>query len=330
MPGRIAFVSERDGNREVYLIRPSGQEERLTRSPAADYPAAVTPDGSGIVVVSVVEDSITHLEQLVLQPLSGGAGRPLGPRSPRARAPSWSPDGRWLVFQFQPNAASYSDLFRIGSDGSGLQRLTDNREGNFEPVVSPDGSQIVFASSRDGDAEVYVMRADGSEQRRLTAFHRDDWGAQWSPDGRTIAFLSAREGSDRIFLVEQDGTGMRRLNPAADTSGDARTKVLEAEFAWSPDGARIAYVRRAMGGTSRVRVTELKTGAVRELTAPEGKHHQPAWSPDGRYLVFASDHDGETDLYLARADGTGATRLTRAKGADWLPRWISAGGTPPR
>ncbi len=64
IPGRIAFVTEREGNLEAYLVRPSGEETRLTTTPAAEYVAAPAPDGSGVLVVSVTEDSTLHLEQL--------------------------------------------------------------------------------------------------------------------------------------------------------------------------------------------------------------------------------------------------------------------------
>lgn len=72
-------------------------------------------------------------------------------------------------------------------------------------------------------------------------------------------------------------------------------------------------------------------GATR---AGDGSSDSPAWSPDGRYVAFVSDRDGgDAELYLMRADGTAATRLTRSSGADWLPRWIpsrgATGGEPP-
>lgn len=326
IPGHIAFVSERDGNLEVYLVRPSGEETRLTTTPAAEYVAAPAPDGSGVLVVSVTEDSTLHLEQLQLHPLDGGVPRPIGPRTGRSRSPSWSPDGAWLVFE--SDEASFRDLYRIDRDGGGTRRLTENPQGNFEPAVSPDGGRIAFASSRDGDAEIYVMRADGRDPRRLTAFHRDDWGAQWSPDGSTLLFLSNREGQDRIFLMRPDGREQRRLTPA--DTGAARTDLQEADPVWSPDGGYIAYTLRRRDGSARIHVADVRSGETRALSMEGGKDMMPAWSPDGRYLVFTSERAGETDLYLVRADGTAPTRVTRSPGADWKPLWVPGAGAPAR
>ncbi|HEX6751279.1 MAG TPA: LpqB family beta-propeller domain-containing protein [Longimicrobium sp.] len=313
--GRIVFVSERGGMPQVYVVAPAGEgERRLSGRTGAIYPAAVSPDGRTVAAVAVREEGGEHGEQLMLLPTGGGAARPLGPASARARSPSWAPDGRWLVFE--SDRESFRDVYRIAADGSGLRRLTRNAEGNFDPDVSPDGRSIAFASSRDGDAEVYVMSADGSRQRRLTAFHRDDWGPRWSPDGRTIAFLSNREGTDRIFLVSADGTGLRRLSTSA--AGDS---AQEADIAWSPDGARIAHTLHVRAGESRIRIVDVRTGGAIEVRGPAAAS-QPAWSPDGRLIVFTAGAGDAADLWIARADGSGATRLTHFPRADWLPRWV--------
>jgi len=311
--GRIVFVSERNSAPQVYTIGPDGAgERRLSAGVGATFPAALSPDGRTVIGVAVREEGGDHGEQMVVLPAGGGAAHPLGPASARARSPSWAPDGRWVVFE--SDRESFRDLYRINADGSGLRRLTENREGNFDPAVSPDGRRIAFASSRDGDSEVYVMGADGSGQRRLTAFYRDDWAPRWSPDGRAIAFLSNREGADRIFLVRSDGTGLRRLNTDTTRTGQ------EADLAWSPDGAHIAHAWHPRPGESRIRIVDVQTGTAREIAGVEGAS-QPAWSPDGRLLAFTAGTAAEADVWIARADGSAPTRITHAPGADWLPRW---------
>jgi TolB protein len=314
--GFIVFVSERRGRPEVLLIRPDGEDERrLLHDAGPAYPAAVSPDGSTVLVVSVEETEedgrAMHYERLLAVPIAGGAVRPLAPRAGRARNPSWSPDGAWIVFE--SDLSSFSDLHRVRT-GSALERLTLNEEGNFEPAVSPDGRHIAFVSSRDGNAEIYRMDVDGGEHTRLTAFHLDDTGPRWSPDGRTIAFLSDREGASRIFLMAADGTGQRRL-----TRDSLSSRMHEEHPVWSPDGKRIAYVIRDPEGGSTISIADLQTGALRRIP---GDGSMPDWSPDGRHIAFVSTVTGDPQIHLARADGSRRTPVTRAPGPNWLPRWI--------
>jgi tol-pal system beta propeller repeat protein TolB len=315
MPGVIAFISERAAQRDVWLVKPAGEETQLTRSPMDDdYPVAPAPDGKALLIISTRTVEGRHFEQLRLQPLDGSPPVPLNTPRARARNPSWSPDGRWLVAE--SDAKSFSDLVRI-EPGAGAeeQTLLSVREGSFEPAVSPDGSEIAFVSSREGDPEIYVMRADGTGERRITAFHQEDREPRWSPDGKWLTFISNREGRDRYYLVRPDGTQLRTVSGAA-------TKLEERELAWSPDGQKVAFVERLPDAKSRIWVARVEGGEPVALTDGKSLDDMPAWSPDGKYLVFVAERNGETDLWLMRADGTGQTRLTTAQGADWLPRWF--------
>lgn len=319
--GKIAFISERWGNRDVYLIRPAdGREHRLSASRGDEYPARFAADGESLLIVETAADSARREEErlALYYTSSDRAPLPLTAYSGRVRNPSWGPGARWLVFE--SDADSFRDIYRLDRGSGALSRLTANREGNFEPDVSPDGRRVVFVSSRDGNAQIYLMNSDGSEERRLTAFHRDDWSPRWSPDGRRIAFLSDREGRARVFLMNADGTGQRRLTQATSGEGDIES---ESEFAWSPDGQKIAFVAQVGRATTvRIATVDPRTGGITGVRAVTGggTDQSPAWSPDGRYVAFSSG-GGESDVYVARADGSGVARITHARGADWLPRW---------
>jgi TolB protein len=313
IPGVIAFVSERGQNRDVWLVRPTGEETQLTRGPEDEFPAAPSPRGDAILVVASQEHQGVHREQLRIVPLAGGELVALNVPRGRARNPSWARDGAWIVAE--SDERGFSDLVRM-APGAEPVWLTSEPQGSFEPDVSPDGKHIAFVSSRDGDPEIYVMDvADPGNPRRLTAFHKEDGVPRWSPDGRFIAFISNREGRDRVYLIRPDGTDTRALSGTADT-GDER------DVAWSPDGRALAFVGRKAGENSRIWVAAVDRGQPVALTGGTSRDDQPAWSPDGKYLVFVSEREGDTDLYLMRADGSGQTRLTRAQGADWLPRWF--------
>jgi TolB protein len=317
IPGVIAFVSERGADKDVWLVRPTGEETRLTRGPEDDYPLAAVPGGQAVLVAAAREQDAMHLEQLRLVTLDGNVLPLHAPRA-RARNPSWAPGGAWFVAE--SDAQGFSDLVRMEPRAEAEPlRLQTAPEGNFEPSVAPDGKQMAFVSSRDGDPEIYVMDLGSGATRRLTIFHKEDWGPQWSPDGRFIAFLSSREGRARVFVVRPDGTDTHAVSGSADTGE-------ERDIAWSPDGKALVFVGRSARGEARIWKVTMDAGAPVALTDGASKDDQPAWSPDGKYLAYVSQKAGNAELFLMRADGSGKTQLTRAPGADWLPRWLA----PPR
>jgi TolB protein len=101
-------------------------------------------------------------------------------------------------------------------------------------IESPgtEDERIVFVSTRDGNAEIYVMNVDGSGQTRLTYHESDDVEASWSPDGKQIVFVSARDGRRHLYTMNADGSQLSRLTD---------TPFSEHNPEWSPNGRYIAY-----------------------------------------------------------------------------------------
>ena len=325
LPGSILFVSERDGNLEVYRWRAGAELERLTDDPRADFVGEVPADGSGWIRV-ITEDGASpeeHREHLVWVPTQGDAV-PIGEPGRRARSAHWAPDRSFVVLETDREGA-FSDIWRW-EPGGALRRLTRTEHGAFEPMVSPDGQRVAYVSTQDGNPEIYVMAADGTHARRLTQWRRDDLSPRWSPDGTHLAFLRRERGGERLFVLDSTAPqeparaepSEQRLVPTIEGE-----QVKHADHVWSPDGSALAYTVHRPDTAPQVVVTTVEDRASRVVSPGHLRATMPAWSPDGRHVVFAGTEQqpDALDLYVATRDGKAWARLTRDPAPDWLPRW---------
>jgi Tol biopolymer transport system component len=176
--------------------------------------------------------------------------------------------------------------------------------------------------------DVFVMNDDGSEQRNLSRAPGLDGGHVWSPDGRKLAFLSRRDGKQEIYVVNADGSELRNL-----------TRSPEHDFApaWSPDGRKIAFTRSRdyyKRGNVDLYVVNADGSGQRRVTHTMGRHDgnpvwsypgTAAWSPNGRMLTYATKRDGNFDVYVVNADGSGERNLTRSPERDFFLAWLPDG-----
>ncbi|MBI5293034.1 MAG: PD40 domain-containing protein [Chloroflexi bacterium] len=174
--GRIAFTSNRDGNREIYVMNADGLDPtRLTYNQAGDSDPAWSPDGARIAFSSERDGNW----EIYVMNADGSDQTNLTNNSAADVPPAWSPDGARIAFY------SYRDgnaeIYVMNADGSNQTRLTNNSANDYAPAWSPDGARIAFGSYRDNKDEIYVMNADGSNQTRLTNNSADDWDPAWQP-----------------------------------------------------------------------------------------------------------------------------------------------------
>ncbi|MFN2243315.1 MAG: FHA domain-containing protein [Anaerolineae bacterium] len=260
-------------------------------------------------------------------------------------SPDLSPDGQTVLFV--SGRDSESSIYRIDVDGTGLEHLTPEGGTHSDPSWSPDGEKIVFVSDQDDEgAEIYTMNADGSDVERLTDHEYGCRDPEWSPDGEIIAYACFGTGGGfDIFVMNADGSDSHRVTEAVD---------LELEPSWSPDGKRIAYSAWYMGDveegrsftiftlTNSRKLMLLFTGSSFDLEsltsgihtiAVDGSDRQelvvtkehsnwsPAWSPDGETILFASDRDGDADIYAITLDSLELTNITDSTEQDYTPSW---------
>jgi Tol biopolymer transport system component len=193
-----------------------------------------------------------------------------------------------------PMYAGY-DIFTARADGSAIARLTDTPGYDAEATLSPDGKTLVFTSVRDGDLEVYTMGVDGRNVKRLTYAPGYDGGAFFSPDGRRIVY---------------------RHDAPADDVALARYRELLRQGLYAP-------------GTLEIWVMDQDGSHKRQVTHLGAASFAPYFHPDGRRIVFASNHPEPKgrnfDLYIVRDDGAGLERITSDPSFDGFPMFSPDG-----
>jgi TolB protein len=224
--------------------------------------------------------------------------------------PRWSPDARSIAYTSYRRGGG--NIFISNIFQGTLEEVTkgDKAGENWLPAWSPDGTKIAFTSTRDGNPEIYVVNRDGSNLHRLTNHPGIDVSPTWSPSGTQIAFTSDRSGSPQIYIVGADGLGLQRKT--SESYCDRPT--------WSPPPFNeIAYTSKTGPGYD-IKVLDLATGQVRQLTFGEGTNESPSFAPNGRHIAFMSTRSGKGQIFTIAKDGKNVRQITRT-GNNEKPDW---------
>lgn len=150
--------------------------------------------------------------------------------------PAFTADGGRAFFSIP--AANGQQIASCNLAGKDRQTITQTTGISNWPRFSPNGRQLAFGSSRDGDFEIYAMRPDGGDVHRLTESPGRDVRPTWSPDAQRLAFTSVRDGNPEIYVMAADGSNPRNATQHADSDDYA---------AWHPDGKRLVTVSQRQG-----------------------------------------------------------------------------------
>jgi TolB protein len=191
-------------------------------------------------------------------------------------SPSLSQSGKKLAFVAWPKGRKSCHIYVADADGSRPRQLTEGEHHNWSPRWSPDGTKIVFESTRDDDRQIYVMDADGENQINLSNDKKMSHAPSWSPDGTHIAYMSGSENKTcSIYIMKCDGTEKQNVS---------HSLTRDSEPTWSPDSKWIAFTRTASKppGPETMDIWIMRRDGLeqRQITrnAVKMSSYEPTWS----------------------------------------------------
>jgi Tol biopolymer transport system component len=268
---------------------------------------------------------------------------------------SASPDEPQRLLVFEKDVGGNMDIYAIPAAGGGERRLTDDAAKDALPRFLPDGRSVLFSSERSGEWQLYEVGVAGGAARRVLASTHRQWQADPSPDGRWIAFLAKPGAAEALWMRSRAGGAARELanhgervilgNPNWNKDGSRIVFSSNRGFAghsayivdiatgreerispltsgaceprFSRSGDKVAYVRRQHLTRHRSWIVEhdLKTGDERVLVDWEALNYDPAYSPDGGEIAFASTiAGGDFQIYRLRLSDKKSWRVTQGRG----------------
>jgi Tol biopolymer transport system component len=312
---RLAFVSERDGNLELYAINRDGRGlKRLTDDFALDDHPAWSSDGKRIAFCSTRQPSASPGQAwnaIYVMNADGSGVRRVSPADAADYSPAWSPRGNLLACASGSGAAGGTDLYVMKSDGSGRKLVV--KDGGW-PAFSADGESLYFHSKRQGKWGIWRVHRDGSGLERMTADDVEAFTPRASADGKWLV-MAVKRGEYRQI---------ERLELA---SGKLTALTKEPADHWNPsisaDGRQVLYHRTAPGFTvPNVEIWGSPPACKFQMLRLAGAF--PALAPDGKRLALVSGNFGQLDVM--NLDGSGRKNIfSSAKRTVFSLSWAHGG-----
>jgi TolB protein len=273
----------------------------------APSPIALAPASPGIFVFSA---NLPDGHGLYLADTDLESIQPLSDLPPSGSCPAFSPDGAHLAFC--SNQDGKTELYLADGNGANPRRLSDQLVGcgcspDAPLAWSPDGKWISLPSSSDNSQpayEIYAVSVNDGQAINLTNSPQRYGGLLWDPDSRSLLFSGTLDGKAdfyRVNIVDQ------KIAPLS------VSPITGAATDWSPDGKQLLYYADSGGGNFDVFLLPANGQPVR-LTDAAGFDSYPTWFSEGQKILFVSERDGDKEIYVMNADGSGQANLTNNPG----------------
>ena len=260
--------------------------------------------GSRIAFVRTRRDPITSKNVFTVQ-MNGEATSAITSNRSLNILPAMGPGGEVV---FTSYAKRNPDLWM--SSGGTPKRVSKFPGLNLGGAVSPDGSTIALALSKDGNAELYTVDRSGNIKNRLTKNPAIDGQPSWSGGGQ-IAFVSDRAGGPQVYRMSAAGGGESRVTKAGNYNQSPDWSQGKGRGQW------IVYSGRDNSNRYDIFKIDVKSGKVVRMTQSPGRNLDPSWSPDGRWITYTQGGS----LYVANEDGNNNVEIAKGVSTpDWGPK----------
>jgi dipeptidyl aminopeptidase/acylaminoacyl peptidase len=249
---RIAIAGDKYGGYDIWIAHVGGSTDRLTNDARYDVFPSWTPDGTRVVYVRLDDRWLDH-EVLEIDAAEGGGSR--------------------LIVRD-------TDFFDYGAGGT-----------FGHPVISPDGTSLLFRSQRSGWINYWQVPLRGGAPRQIAPEPANQSGARWSPDGKSVLFLSLTNGTQVLRVVDIAGGAPRVAAKPADAG-------LVSNGEWSPDGQSITYTLETPTQPADLYVVPAAGGAARKLTRSTGPEYITSALVRPKKISYRASDGVVTHAYL--------------------------------
>ncbi len=360
---KVAYISYRNGNSDIYVSSADGTNQtRLTTNPGPDLSPSWSPDGTKIAFGSLRGGN----EDIYVVSADGSsAATRVTTDSGRDMKPIWAPDVSDPKILFSRTTGTDNEIYTIDSYGSDELKVSSGTGTDSDPNWSPDGTTIVYTSSRSGNADIYTVDSSASNETQITDYPENEQRPVFSPDGSKIAYETSKDSPSALWpdapwppdvpgcpdsWLCQDAPiytqgEVRKMNTDGTDdelvvrlpSNDSSTSSIWG-IDWSPDGTKILATASVFGNVDLYLVDsdrDLSQGISwswinRDITRDEQLDWMPNWSPDGTKIAFTSYRTGTGEIYILDSYYGSFTesvkrKLTDHRGANYEPSWSPDG-----
>ena len=353
---RLAVVSGQFGVADVVVVTvATGEVQRVTRGPGVEVPLGWRRGDERLAYYGTSADGSIKAGVVLL---ATGEVLPLVPDESKPYLGAPSPDGTRVAY-FAVDGSKFT-IWMADSLGGNRRQLTTEGFETLEQFNewSPDGSSLLYQSSRTGTSDLWIFPLDSGAPRQLTRNVRNEYFGAWSPDGKWIAFVSNRGKQTDLWIVSSAGGEEHRVTNTADAERRPRWRGADAlsfevraerngvwaldladgterrltpdslriiEFMVSPDGSQTSFLIDRGGGSRELAVAPVAGGAMRVLVSETDGIADPRWSPDGTKLAYSSFRAGTADIWVVDVAGGAPRQLMNWPSYESCPSWSQNG-----